>query len=260
MPNWCSTSLVVRGPENEVKSFYEDSITLNEDGTKSYEILKGHFTCPPELSDLPATTAFSEIPENWKKMVDEGTWTEEEYNNKVEENNSLLKQQEENLAKFGAKDWYDWQHKYWGVKWGDCETDFHEEPRPTGHNNLWITTASFQTPWGTASPAFNELSKKFPNCIFIADSDEEAGFFAGVEMHHSGALVFEKYFEPCSYPEEVDWDDDVSIDKYDDWKTAHMDEIADESYEYLQNLGFVPMPVTPPKQVIKKSSKPHVWK
>jgi hypothetical protein len=261
MPNWCSTSLVVRGPEDEIKSFYEGCVTVNDEGETQYNILQGHLPCPKELSETTSTSALKEIPENWKKMVTDGEWTQEQYDQRVAENNELLKKQEANKAKFGASDWYDWQVNNWGVKWGDCETDFHTKPQPTGHKDLWFTTASFQTPWGTASPAFRELSKKYPNCIFMADSDEEAGFFQGIEMHYEGALVFEDYFEPCNYPEEVDWDDDVSIDKYNEWKDENMDKIADSAFEYLQNRGWIPMPIIPPKpKIAVKKGKPHVWK
>lgn len=264
MPNWCSTSFTVRGPEDEIRKFYDNVLrTEDADGlpTHNIKILEAYVPCPQELRDTTATTALREIPESWQKQVDEGNWTQEDYDKRVAENNELLKKQEENLAKFGSKDWYDWQCENWGVKWGDCDTGFDGKPAPYGHNDLWMVAGYFQTPWGTATAGWRNVSKKFPNCIFIFDSDEEAGFFAGIEMIHDGDVVFEDYFEPCEYPEEVDWDDDDQVEAYEEWKDTNMTKICDSSLEYLRNRNWLPQPVMPDKpKVTKTTGKNHFWK
>lgn len=265
MPNWCSTSFTVRGPEKEVQDFYDNVLrTKDEDGlpTHNIKILDAYVPTPQALRDTTATSAWREIPESWQKMVDEGTWTQEDYDKRVADNNELLKRQEENDAKYGAKDWYDWQLKNWGVKWGDCDTGFDGTPVPYGHDDLWLVAGYFQTPWGTATKGWMEVSKKFPNCIFIFDSDEEAGFFAGIEMIHDGDVVFEDYYEPCEYPEDVDWDDDDQVEAYEEWKATNMDKICDSSLEYLRNRNWLPQPVMPdkPKVATKPTGKAHVWK
>lgn len=264
MPNWSSTSLVVRGPEEEIKAFYEGCrIPATDDGFDKFQILEGHLPCPQELRDTTATFAFwDEVPKQWKEMLANGEWTQAEYDERVAKNAEILKQQEEARAKYGVKDWYDWQIAKWGVKWGDCDTDFHTAPTPYGHKDLWMTSASFQTPWGVAVAGFVALSEKFPNCLFMLDSDEEAGFFAGIEMMHGGEVVFEDYYEPCEYPEELDWDDDDQVEAYEEWKSNHEDKIADRAEVYLQNRDWLPMPVAPvkPKEAVKPKGKAHVWK
>jgi len=265
MPNWCSTSLVVRGPEEEVTNFYESVLRIPNESHPhlgpDLRIFEAHIPTPQELRDTTATSAWKEIPDNWKKMLADGEWTQEDYDKRVAENNELLKKQEDNLVKYGARDWYDWQIQNWGVKWGDCDTDFYGSPAPCGYNNLWITNGYFQTPWGTATLAWTRISKKCPNCIFILDSDEEAGFFQGIEMVQDGEVVFEDYYEPCEYPEEVDWEDDDSVQSYEDWKEKHMDDIAGKATTYLRNRGWLAQPIIPdkPKDAVK-TSKPHVWK
>jgi hypothetical protein len=96
----------------------------------------------------------------------------------------------------------------------------------------------------------------------MLDSDEEAGFFAGIEMMHEGEVVFEDYFEPCEYPEEVDWDDDDQVEAYDEWRNKHGNRIADNAEAYLQNRDWLPMPAVPskPKEAVKPTGKAHVWK
>lgn len=265
MPNWCSTSFTVRGPEEELKKFYgsiKRTPSEIEGMGPDLNILEALIPTPQELRDTTATSAWREIPENWKKSLEDGSWTQEDYDKRIAENNELLKKQEENLAKFGAKDWYDWQLNNWGVKWGDCDTSIDMAPTPYNHRDLWIMSGSFQTPWGTATKGWMNISKQFPNCIFIFDSDEEAGFFAGIEMIHDGEVVFEDYYEPCGYPDEVDWDDEDSLDRYEEWKDSHMNKIADASLEYLRNRDWLARPVVPPKPTVNDApkGKPHVWR
>lgn len=264
MPNWCSTSFTVRGPEKEVQDFYDNVLrTEDEDGlpTHNIKILEAYVPTPQTLRETTATFAMQEIPQQWKDYVEQGEWTQQEYDERVARNNEILTKQKENLEKYGAKDWYDWQLSNWGVKWGDCDTGFDGKPAPYGYRDLWLVAGYFQTPWGTATVGWREVSKKFPNCIFIFDSDEEAGFFAGIEMIHDGDVVFEDYYEPCEYPEEVDWDDDDQVEAYNEWKGMNMDKICDSSIEYLRNRDWLPQPIIPDKpKVSKPTGKAHVWK
>ena len=266
MPNWSSTSFSVRGTESEIKAFFNGvKVVKNESGMNSeIRILEGHLPCPKELSETTSTFALKEIPENWTKMVTDGEWTQEQYDQRVAENNELLKKQEENTAKFGAKDWYEWQVENWGVKWGDCETSFYEEPYPTGYEDIWCVSGYFQTPWGTASAGFRKISAKFPNCAFMFDSDEEAGFFCGIEIMHDGEIPYEEFFAPCDYDKEVDWDDDESIDEHNAWKETLSDKINDNATAWLMDNGFMQPKVVPMKVAVKtekdKTKKPHFWK
>jgi hypothetical protein len=266
MPNWSSTSFIIRGPEDEIKAFFNGvKVVKNESGLNSeIKILEGHLPCPQELFETTSTFALKEIPENWAKMVTDGEWTQEQYDQRVAENAELLKRQEANRAKFGANDWYDWQTSVWGVKWGDCETSFHEEPTPYGYNDLWFVSGWFQTPWGTASEGFRKISEKFPNCAFLFDSDEEAGFFCGIEIMHDGEIPYEEFFAPCDYDKEVDWDDDESIDEHNAWKESQSDSIWEKATEWLQDNGFLKPKVVPVKTFTKtektEKKKPHFWK
>lgn len=269
MPNWCSTSLTVRGPEEEVKAFYNGlKIEPSEMNGMCPEIkiIETYLPCPEELRETQASFVYDEIPESWAESVKEGHWTQEDYDKRVADNEKLKKQQSENLAKYGAKDWYDWQVKHWGIKWGDCETHFDGEPVPTPYNDIYLLGGYFQTPWGSAGTAFRYISEKFPNCVFMLDSDEEAGFFAGVEMLQNGELVFEEFYEPCRYSDdEIDWDDEDEVEKYEQWKEEQEDKIHDLADDHLRATGFLPpLPPAPMPRVTseKKSEnkKPHFWK
>ena len=199
MPNWVSTSLSVQGSEKELQRFI--------DGITDSKILESYVPCPEELH----ATVAGYVGED-----------------KAEEHR---RQQEANIAKYGYPNWYDWAYDNWGTKWGDCDTDI-AFPLQFG-NGTWELQVNYQTAWGPADAGFLKVSALFPELLFTFDYDEEAGFFAGVHVFKNGAIVFESMYEPCSYEEEVDWDNDASIEKYENWKESKSDEI------YIQYTNFL---------------------
>ena len=253
MPNWCSTSFVFRGPEEQIKELHKKALT--EDG---FSLLQTFLPCPKELKETASTTAWEEIPEQWAEWVADGTWTQEKYDERVAENAKLLEQQKSNLEKYGVKDWYEWEHKNWGVKWGDCET-YMEEPAPYAFGDLWHVGGAFQTPWGTATPAWIQISEMFPNIMFEFEHDEEAGFFAGTELIINGEVVFDLMYEPCEYPKEVDWDNEDDIEEYDQWRSDKSEEIAEKATAVLVAYGFL-APKPTPKKATATTTGTTWWK
>lgn len=202
MPNWVSTTLTVRGSEEEIKRF--------KDGIKDSKILESYVPCPTELHETVAGYVGD---------------------NKAEEHR---KQQESNIAKYGHKDWYDWAYDNWGTKWADCDTEI-SEPMAFSDGS-WEVQARYMTAWGPADAGFLKVSAMFPTLLFTFDYDEEAGFFAGTQAMHNGASVFESMYEPCSYEGEVNYDDYESIDKYEAWKEEKSDAIFAEYAEFRKGL------------------------
>jgi hypothetical protein len=203
MPNWVSTTLSVTGSKEEIQRFV--------DGVKDSKIIESYVPCPEELH---ATVA---------GFVGE---------DKAEEHR---KQQESNIAKYGHKDWWDWQYDNWGTKWGDCDT--HLEKPVEMSNGSWEVQGYFSTAWGPADTAFRKVSALFPTLTFLFDYDEEAGFFAGLQAMKDGEIVFESMFEPCNYEGELDYDDYESIDKYEAWKEAQGDAIHVQYTNFLKGAS-----------------------
>jgi hypothetical protein len=202
MPNWVSTTLTVRGSEEEIKRF--------KDGIKDSKILESYVPCPTELHETVAGYVGDDKAEEHRK------------------------QQESNIAKYGHKDWYDWAYDNWGTKWADCDTDI-SEPMAFSDGS-WEVQARYMTAWGPADAGFLKVSAMFPTLLFTFDYDEEAGFFAGTQAMHNGASVFESMYEPCSYEGELDYDDYESIDKYEAWKEEKSDAIFAEYAEFRKGL------------------------
>jgi hypothetical protein len=228
MPNWVDTSFEVHGPTAEVKRF-RDGLTKDDDGT--YRIIESYLPTPEALK-ITSTTAWEEIPEKWQAWVADGTWTQEDCDKRIAENNELLAQQKSNLATYGYKDWYDWTYAEWGTKWGDCHTDIHDFVEPEG--DVATLSGTFDTAWGPADTAFIKISKMFPELFFVFTYDEEAGFFAGIQVFRNGESVFDSMYEPCSYEGETDWEDEEQMNKYYDWKNENLDRITDEFMAFMR--------------------------
>jgi hypothetical protein len=195
MPNWVSTTASVTGSKEELQRFIS--------GITDKGILESYVPCPTELRETLSGFFGDEV--------------------KAEE---IRKKNEDNIAKYGHKDWYDWQYAVWGTKWGDCDT--HLEKPVEMSNGSWEVTGSFQTAWGPADAGFLKVSALFPELLFTFDYDEEAGFFAGMEVMKGGMTIYEGTYATCEYGEEVDWDDDSSVTKYEEWKNEQSDKIWEE--------------------------------
>lgn len=195
MPNWVSTTMTITGSKEELERFIG--------GIKDNRILESYVPCPEELRETVS-----------------GFYSDEE---KMEE---LRKKGEANIAKYGHKDWYDWQYEEWGTKWGDCDT--HLEPILEMNGGLHEVSGHFQTAWGPATAGFLKVSAMFPALRFLFEHDEEAGFFAGLEVMEGGETIFDRTFVPSDYEGELDWDDDESVENYESWKNDNSDKIWNE--------------------------------
>lgn len=208
MPNWVTTIMEVTGPQGELDRFNGSIITEHteekvwdttknaygdETVTKSaIKIVESFIPCPPQLYELPSPT-----------------FDEDE--------------RQRNIATYGAAHWYEWQMSNWGNKWGDVHThrdDYGDEEE---------IVYRFDTAWGTLEKAFVRISELFPDLRFQFSYDEEAGFFAGSQVMKNGEIVYENIFSPSAEAEGIDWDDEASVEKYENWRRETQWLIDDEA-------------------------------
>lgn len=126
MPNWCS---------NTVEISHEDPAMV-ERARKGFEegkLLGEFFPCPQELTDTLAGYP--------------GKDKEEEHN----------AQMASNIAKYGYKDWYDWQVANWGTKWdvGGDDGCVNELGTQFGHGLI----LSFDSAWAPPVNAYEKLAE-----------------------------------------------------------------------------------------------------
>jgi hypothetical protein len=99
----------------------------------------------------------------------------------------LGKKQFDNLAKYGAMNWYEWHCKHWGCKWNASESSVEGN------------TIEFQTPWSPAVAAIGELSAQHPNLSLVYEwADEDIGNNVGKAVFANGDVVSCEFYDDCS--------------------------------------------------------------
>lgn len=221
MPNWTNTRMAVSGTEEDVKDFISKILVEEREelvgkfpmmSRTEIRIFESLVPCPKELFDVTSPVR--------------------------EEQSELAKQM---MDKYGATDWYSWQYENWGVKWGDCHTFVDSELEPL-NNGLWEVVYVYDLPWGSGDEAHKKISAMFPKLRFAFDFDEEAGFFAGCHVMKAGKILFEQFFEPCNWDEELadDATDEQQMeywDKHSEWRNDMMSKICEEADKVGWEVG-----------------------
>jgi len=160
MPNHCSNILVVTGDSEQRKQFFGD-ITKNLKDGEAFAILTNLYPTP---KDLEITSGYlgKDTPEQAE----------------------LERKQAENKAKYGHKDWYDWNNAKWGSKWGDYESHIIT-------NTDTELVLEFTTAWSPVINGLVKVSEQYPLLEFTYTFYEGGmGFLGGVGIKN-GELVSE---------------------------------------------------------------------
>lgn len=183
MPNWCYQSLELRGDITERERFIK-AITVSE-SEKVYTI-SDLDPCQPELLGTTATLAYPEPLESWAQGLANGDITQEWYDELVSRNASIYQKQQENIAKYGYKDWYERNVAEWGSKWGDHETEVltHDDER---------TVVTFCSAWSPLNELIVKVSSMFPSLFFGLRAIEEGLDYAGWLIFQNGRDVEDRF-------------------------------------------------------------------
>jgi hypothetical protein len=206
MPNWCYNSMTVRGPKQDLDAFIK-AVTLPEnDGAKTSngEDAGGFdlallYPTPKELAETTAGFYVAEPHPNWAVMLANGEMTQEWYDELVRNNAEGYAKDQENIKKYGYKNWYDWNCENWGTKWSPRVEVLELSEYPDGSAYI---QANYETAWSPASGLIKKISEQFPNLIFEVSFDEESMAYVGCEIFFQGN-VYGADFDPhkvADYP------------------------------------------------------------
>jgi hypothetical protein len=81
---------------------------------------------------------------------------------------------EEERAKYGENNWYDWSVENWGTKWGAVGVSDWAAPEGSG-----IAEITFDTAWAPPVPWLVSTSKVYPELEFNLRYEEPGIVFAG---------------------------------------------------------------------------------
>lgn len=222
MPNWVCNHLTIKG-ENAV-DVMRSVLTKNEESDYGYDfdfnkiipmpedlkIISGSITRTCAKLYLNAIAedapAYVKYAERYVKAFDKDyLLTEQEQIDKMNDalkyrdypNNVLLfsnkadiyaygKRVLDNVAEYGAKDWYDWSIKNWGSKWNAANTQI---------NDLNKADIYFDTAWSPVPAVIEKLAALHPNCQFEYEfAEEQAGFYAGFMLCEDGEIARDEVF------------------------------------------------------------------
>lgn len=188
MPNWCSNNLYIKGDKDKVTEFVQRTLLSEEETQKrgqSHDILGKLYPTPQELVDTKS--GFFGDPEKQAEQE---------------------KAEQANLAKYGYKDWYDWNCAKWGTKWGDCDTflaDLTDES----------VSFEFQSAWGPPIEGIAHISSLFPELTFVLTYEEQGMDFYGLATFDGTGDYLDNCEEISSIDGmvDVDWDADDYTDQ-----------------------------------------------
>lgn len=151
------------------------------------------FPTPKELVETTAGFFTAKPNENWAKHLADGTITQEWHDELVRNNAEGYIKNQENLIKYGHKDWYDWNIANWGTKWSPRVEDLDYSDGVDGYGAC--IDLRYETAWAPPTKLLQTLSRLFPTLKFHTTFDEESQAFVGCEIFMNGN-VYGEYFEP----------------------------------------------------------------
>lgn len=209
MPNWCYQNLTVHGKSKDEIDKFVGAITANQKNNEAS--LNQLYPTPEELANTDSASG--------------GTQEQQDARNK---------KYEENLAKHGFKDWYEWNNANWGTKWGACDVDFYGSVDKTNYG--FMTQLSFNSAWSPAVGLIREISRLFPKLIFSLSYTEESDAFAGVEVFVQGFCEGEFSIEPdFEALSELDFDSEEYEMLYEKIRDEVENKIYDEGVLLLES-------------------------
>jgi len=96
-----------------------------------------------------------------------------------------------------AGNWYNWNNKYWGIKWDASVQGVERDTE--------LLTYNFDSPWGPPDPEmFLEMSEKFPFIAFTHSYEEEQGWGGEYEFQNGDISESNEWDIPSCHAEYVE--------------------------------------------------------
>lgn len=162
MPNWCHNTLIVRGPNKELRKFKESA---------SAEV-EGEEECLSLQALYP-------MPEDKERQLEEGKGC---YLYSLP-HREIQKTREEELRDA----WYYWRIHHWGTKWDIGSYLFEAEG---------LLNFTFDSAWSPPIKAFDKVAADYPELEFELRYYEMGSCFAGLCEWQKGLMTKDEQGEP----------------------------------------------------------------
>lgn len=211
MPNWVRNRISIKG-EN-VSDIVMSLMTFDNDGDE-LEFDFNKIIHRPEELNIEKSSKQQEGIDYLKGKLNLASLKrrhKEDYKEIIELGQMALN----NLAKYGATDWYEWSLKNWGCKWNASNTYLSQDRK----------VIEFETPWAPCIPIIVALSKKYPELeITYEYAEEQIAYYTGMMVIKGGEIImdicedefskeaYERYFD--LWGEDDSYEYDKTIDNY----------------------------------------------
>ena len=164
MPNWTFNTIRVSGNKEHIAKMMNDAIK-NENGEMT---LRSWFPIPEtflkyDTTNHPNGERLVVGEEYWDGLGHRGIMTAE----LLDEYKQATKEQRET---YGVVGWYDYNCKYFGCKWSDCDVKIADEM----DGKIVLST---DTPWTSPDMWLIRLSERYPDLLFENHAEFEDGFW-----------------------------------------------------------------------------------
>jgi hypothetical protein len=224
MPNWCSNTLYITGPESDAKALR----TLMTTATSKFDF-EAILPMPEELrqseSGTTSQTAWHLKYGDWSKVAwkygpdqyptrdvaIEAARAADDWRPCVigKKNNpfptipprsfdELADAVQSRVMRYGHPDWYEWSCATWGTKWNANDCGWMSPARAVKREAAQV--AYFDTAWGPPVPVIVALSERFPSLCLRLSFYEEDGWQGFITLEH-GDITAQKD-ETCNWREE----------------------------------------------------------
>ncbi len=181
MPNWCSNTLTVTGPADEIERFRKESTGVPPQYT-AYDMETGEERArEPEAPGLLNFHSLVPVPDEVLKFGFSHQYERDEDGKPKKDESGRLAQKKGLCG-------YDAQIKLWGTKWGACEVqETHSDsctnytPPTEKDSDEWVSY-QFDTAWSPPEKWVVAVSPLFPECVFTLSYMEEGCDFQGCLM------------------------------------------------------------------------------
>lgn len=191
MPNWCTNRLTVSDKTGgaDIHKFI-DAITLPKDHEDEHdltlpyptpEILIG--TRSPsqtveQIEDMRTRRDAGEMQAGDKyvgELHENGSWVTDKY---LQEQLDQIEKGEKAEKETGCNNWYDWNIEHWSTKWSPDVYSVDVDG--------CSATVAYQTAWAPAEKLVRQLSKLYPDLVFVEAYLEEGMGFWGANTYVGG--------------------------------------------------------------------------
>ena len=161
MPNWCSNTLSINGPQEAIDRFHADrKAALKGKDCEFDQVITFHQVLPLPKELLNSTKEYSRMTEEQiRQTAFANNWPDEVLQDNLKHalTPEMIAESKRLIEKYGHDNWYDWCIANWDTKWDAVRSHIDED----GAN------IHFETAWSPPTKVIRELASAYPELTFI---------------------------------------------------------------------------------------------